>query len=176
MQAWILKMSAKCFNNLSELPASWIPPSIHLSYSNLFFSLHLYCWQAVGLRWKWSLKFHWLCRCFLLTPKLLPNLEYTEACTILNVMNGPYIEEAASGMFPCIHDQLFKKPLVLRVLWSIGSVSKFLGFFPSSIEWNGVVLQCFVLWICAVWKDGVSWAVLSQTAAHWLFPQTWGAE
>jgi chromosome segregation ATPase len=52
-------------------------------------------------------------QCFLLTPKLLPNLEYTEACTILNVMNGPYIEEAAS-----------------------------------------------------VWKDGVSWAALSQTAAH----------
>jgi len=52
-------------------------------------------------------------QCFLLTPKLLPNLEYTEACTILNVMNGPYIGEAAS-----------------------------------------------------VWKDGVSWAVLSQTAAH----------
>jgi hypothetical protein len=54
-------------------------------------------------------------QCFLLTPKLLPNLEYTEACTILNVMNGPYIGEAASGMFPCIHDQLFKKLLVLRV-------------------------------------------------------------
>lgn len=34
-------------------------------------------------------------QCFLLTPKLLPNLEYTDACTILNIMNGPYIDEAA---------------------------------------------------------------------------------
>ncbi|KAG0584268.1 hypothetical protein KC19_3G198200 [Ceratodon purpureus] len=34
-------------------------------------------------------------QCFLLTPKLLPNLEYTEACTILNIMNGPYIDDAA---------------------------------------------------------------------------------
>jgi hypothetical protein len=135
-------MSAKCFNNLSELPASWIPPSIHLSHSNLFFSLHLYCWQAVGLRWKWPLKFHWLCRCFLLTPKLLPNLEYTEACTILNVMNGPYIGEAASGMFPCIHDQLFKKLLVLRVPWSIGSQSP--SSFQYWMKWSSITMFCFV--------------------------------
>ncbi|KAK4488605.1 hypothetical protein RD792_004371 [Penstemon davidsonii] len=31
-------------------------------------------------------------QCFLLTPKLLPNLEYSDACSILNVMNGPWIE------------------------------------------------------------------------------------
>ncbi|KAL4341456.1 hypothetical protein GQ457_08G006080 [Hibiscus cannabinus] len=31
-------------------------------------------------------------QCFLLTPKLLPNLEYCEACSILNIMNGPWIE------------------------------------------------------------------------------------
>ncbi|XP_022718612.1 structural maintenance of chromosomes protein 5 isoform X5 [Durio zibethinus] len=31
-------------------------------------------------------------QCFLLTPKLLPNLEYSEACSILNIMNGPWIE------------------------------------------------------------------------------------
>lgn len=31
-------------------------------------------------------------QCFLLTPKLLPNLEYSEACSILNIMNGPWID------------------------------------------------------------------------------------
>ncbi|XP_058203273.1 structural maintenance of chromosomes protein 5 [Rhododendron vialii] len=34
-------------------------------------------------------------QCFLLTPKLLPNLEYSEACSILTVMNGPWIEESS---------------------------------------------------------------------------------
>lgn len=34
-------------------------------------------------------------RCFLLTPKLLPELEYSEACSILNIMNGPWIEQPA---------------------------------------------------------------------------------
>ncbi|KAI9170146.1 hypothetical protein LWI28_023305 [Acer negundo] len=32
-------------------------------------------------------------QCFLLTPKLLPDLEYSEACSILNIMNGPWIDE-----------------------------------------------------------------------------------
>ncbi|CAA0808920.1 Structural maintenance of chromosomes protein 5 [Striga hermonthica] len=32
-------------------------------------------------------------QCFLLTPKLLPNLEYSDACSILTVMNGPWIEQ-----------------------------------------------------------------------------------
>jgi len=36
-------------------------------------------------------------RCFLLTPKLLPDLEYSGACSILNIMNGPWIEEPAKG-------------------------------------------------------------------------------
>ena len=39
-----------------------------------------------------------LCRCFLLTPKLLPDLEYSEACSILNIMNGPWIEQPSKGM------------------------------------------------------------------------------
>ncbi|KAJ4970229.1 hypothetical protein NE237_003328 [Protea cynaroides] len=34
-------------------------------------------------------------QCFLLTPKLLSDLEYSEACCILHVMNGPWIEEPA---------------------------------------------------------------------------------
>ncbi|KAK9700291.1 hypothetical protein RND81_08G229800 [Saponaria officinalis] len=34
-------------------------------------------------------------QCFLLTPKLLPDLNYSEACSILNIMNGPWIEEPA---------------------------------------------------------------------------------
>ncbi|ONK78499.1 uncharacterized protein A4U43_C02F19420 [Asparagus officinalis] len=33
-------------------------------------------------------------QCFLLTPKLLPDLlEYSDACSILNIMNGPYFEK-----------------------------------------------------------------------------------
>ncbi|XP_074559308.1 structural maintenance of chromosomes protein 5 isoform X2 [Curcuma longa] len=36
-------------------------------------------------------------QCFLLTPKLLPELEYTDACSILNVMNGPWTEKAAKA-------------------------------------------------------------------------------
>ncbi|AES96365.1 structural maintenance of chromosomes protein [Medicago truncatula] len=32
-------------------------------------------------------------QCFLLTSKLLPDLQYSEACSILNVMNGPWIEQ-----------------------------------------------------------------------------------
>ena len=39
-----------------------------------------------------------LCRCFLLTPKLLPDLEYSEACSILNIMNGPWIEQPSKGI------------------------------------------------------------------------------
>jgi len=34
-------------------------------------------------------------QCFLLTPKLLPDLEYSGACSILNIMNGPWIEDPA---------------------------------------------------------------------------------
>ncbi|THU71336.1 hypothetical protein C4D60_Mb04t00330 [Musa balbisiana] len=36
-------------------------------------------------------------QCFLLTPKLLPDLEYSNACSILNIMNGPWIEKPAKG-------------------------------------------------------------------------------
>ncbi|KAK4794869.1 hypothetical protein SAY86_012863 [Trapa natans] len=34
-------------------------------------------------------------QCFLLTPKLLSDLEYSEACTVLNIMNGPWIEKTS---------------------------------------------------------------------------------
>lgn len=32
-------------------------------------------------------------QCFLLTPKLLPELDYSEACSIITMVNGPWIEE-----------------------------------------------------------------------------------
>ncbi|RHN55174.1 putative structural maintenance of chromosomes protein [Medicago truncatula] len=38
-------------------------------------------------------------QCFLLTPKLLPDLQYSEACSILNVMNGPWIEQPSKVIF-----------------------------------------------------------------------------
>ncbi|KAH9295863.1 hypothetical protein KI387_039451, partial [Taxus chinensis] len=34
-------------------------------------------------------------QCFLLTPKLLPDLDYTEACSILTIMNGPWIDKTS---------------------------------------------------------------------------------
>ncbi|TVU26533.1 hypothetical protein EJB05_29085, partial [Eragrostis curvula] len=35
-------------------------------------------------------------QCFLVTPKLLPDLEYSDdACTVLQIMNGPWMEKAA---------------------------------------------------------------------------------
>ncbi|XP_026451778.1 structural maintenance of chromosomes protein 5-like [Papaver somniferum] len=34
-------------------------------------------------------------QCFLLTPKLLPDLEYSDACSMLTVMNGPWIKGAS---------------------------------------------------------------------------------
>ncbi|KAL6654075.1 hypothetical protein ACP70R_007540 [Stipagrostis hirtigluma subsp. patula] len=36
-------------------------------------------------------------QCFLLTPKLLPDLEYSDACSILNIMNGPWIEKPSKA-------------------------------------------------------------------------------
>ncbi|KAL3516439.1 hypothetical protein ACH5RR_023341, partial [Cinchona calisaya] len=36
-------------------------------------------------------------QCFLLTPKLLQGLEYSEACSILTIMNGPWIEQPSKG-------------------------------------------------------------------------------
>ncbi|RWR84724.1 structural maintenance of chromosomes protein 5-like protein [Cinnamomum micranthum f. kanehirae] len=36
-----------------------------------------------------------LLRCFLLTPKLLSDMENSDACSILNILNGPCIEEPA---------------------------------------------------------------------------------
>ncbi|KAK3019435.1 hypothetical protein RJ639_004506 [Escallonia herrerae] len=36
-------------------------------------------------------------RCFLLTPKLLSDLQYSEACSILTIMNGPWIDEPSNA-------------------------------------------------------------------------------
>ncbi|KAK3006360.1 hypothetical protein RJ639_016613 [Escallonia herrerae] len=35
-------------------------------------------------------------QCFLLTPKLLSDLQYSEACSILTIMNGPWIDEPSN--------------------------------------------------------------------------------
>ncbi|MCL7044474.1 hypothetical protein MKW94_013529 [Papaver nudicaule] len=34
-------------------------------------------------------------QCFLLTPKLLPDLEYSDACSVLTVMTGPWLKGAS---------------------------------------------------------------------------------
>lgn len=36
-------------------------------------------------------------QCFLLTPKLLPNLQYSGNVTVLQIMNGPYVDEVANN-------------------------------------------------------------------------------
>ncbi|KAJ3669235.1 hypothetical protein LUZ60_011185 [Juncus effusus] len=36
-------------------------------------------------------------QCFLLTPKLLPDLEYSDACSVLNIMNGPWIDQPSKA-------------------------------------------------------------------------------
>lgn len=36
-------------------------------------------------------------QCFLLTPKLLPNLDYSDEVTVLQIMNGPYVDEVANN-------------------------------------------------------------------------------
>lgn len=59
-------------------------------------SLYEQC-QKQWLRFSTSLKLGKKNRCFLLTPKLLPNLEYSEACSILNIMNGPWTEQPSKG-------------------------------------------------------------------------------
>lgn len=35
-------------------------------------------------------------QCFLLTPKLLPNLTYSPNVTVLQIMNGPFVDEVAN--------------------------------------------------------------------------------
>jgi hypothetical protein len=63
-----------------------------------------------------------LCRCFLLTPKLLPDLQYSEACSILNVMNGPWIEEPSKGNF--LYRKLHLSSLLLLILLTIFSANQ----------------------------------------------------
>ena len=46
-------------------------------------------------------------RCFLLTPKLLSDLEYSEACSVINVMNGPWIEQSSKGYFAYVFISIF---------------------------------------------------------------------
>eukprot|EP00959_Pyramimonas_sp_CCMP1952_P463133 9484390-Pyramimonas_sp.AAC.2 len=51
-------------------------------------------------------------QCFLLTPKLLPQLEYSPAVTILNIMNGPRIKSVSSHWNPSRDYKFYKPPTV----------------------------------------------------------------
>ncbi|XXG80227.1 hypothetical protein AAC387_Pa09g1148 [Persea americana] len=44
----------------------------------------------------WFIICYYRGRCFLLTPKLLPDMEYIDAYRILNIMNGLWIEKPES--------------------------------------------------------------------------------
>ncbi|PKA50457.1 Structural maintenance of chromosomes protein 2-2 [Apostasia shenzhenica] len=66
-------------------------------------------------------------QCFLLTPKLLPDLQYSDACSILNIMNGPWIEKSAEGkkevFYSIIHVSFFQPSFILHAdvcLWQLG--------------------------------------------------------
>ncbi|PWA51844.1 structural maintenance of chromosomes protein 5 [Artemisia annua] len=64
-------------------------------------------------------------QCFLLTPKLLSDLEYGEACTILTVMTGPWIEQPSADSKQQQQNQpestLSRPPLVSKPLNSTKS-------------------------------------------------------
>lgn len=56
--------------------------------------------QIVLIICKRSLKLWFLSllfRCFLLTPKLLPDLVYSDECSVLNIKTGPYASSWANG-------------------------------------------------------------------------------
>jgi hypothetical protein len=44
-------------------------------------------------------------QCFLLTPKLLPHLEYSREVTVLAIFNGPWLKDVARG---------FKSEMIMR--------------------------------------------------------------
>ncbi|KAK6283294.1 hypothetical protein POUND7_017119, partial [Theobroma cacao] len=48
-------------------------------------------------------------RCFPLVSKLLPNREYSEACSILNIMNGPWLETPSCDKSPEIEHIKFSE-------------------------------------------------------------------
>lgn len=70
----------------------------------------------------------------MLTPKLLPDLEYSEACTLLNIMTGPWIEQPAEGK-----DVTQKSVLYIETLQFIYISTQNLIFFyiPNSVWSSG---------------------------------------
>lgn len=81
-----------------------------------------------GPKWTGIAHYGLICRCFLLTPKLLPNLEYSDACSILTVMNGPWIEQPSKGskfrsmnIFCCLVFDItsYKVPFLFGLLCSV---------------------------------------------------------
>lgn len=95
-------------------------------------------------------------RCFLLTPKLLPNLEYSEACSILTVMNGPWIEESSKGWmllqakatvvpFQFRGAYLLAFLFVFDVVWSSGECwGSVMGLMGASL-WERLLMFVYIL-------------------------------
>ena len=44
-------------------------------------------------------------QCFLLTPKLLPDLPFTRDVTVLQIMNGSHIKDVSARWPPCFKPQ-----------------------------------------------------------------------
>jgi hypothetical protein len=61
-------------------------------------------------------------RCFLLTPKLLPDLEYSPECTVLNIMNGPWLGDTAKSEYPSKGDSKFVPCMLVGVMARCSSV------------------------------------------------------
>ncbi|CAN0917296.1 Structural maintenance of chromosomes protein 5 [Linum grandiflorum] len=104
----------RCLEEIDELKASWLPKlrnlvaQINGTFSRNFQEMAVAGEVSLGMDPINERKmFQQLVRaasqpntpqCFLLTPKLLPDLEYSEACSILNIMNGPWIDQPSKGM------------------------------------------------------------------------------
>ncbi|MED6161368.1 hypothetical protein PIB30_060113 [Stylosanthes scabra] len=56
-------------------------------------------------------------QCFLLTPKLLPNLQYSEACSILTVMNGPWIRQPTDSNLSTLYGRKVNHMVLSAVPW-----------------------------------------------------------
>ncbi|EEC68394.1 hypothetical protein OsI_36551 [Oryza sativa Indica Group] len=97
----------RCYSDIETTKGKWFPTLRTLvSKINNTFSRNF---QEMAVAGEVSLDEHGLdfeqygilikvkFRCFLLTPKLLPDLEYSDACNILNIMTGPWTEKPAKA-------------------------------------------------------------------------------
>jgi hypothetical protein len=95
-------------------------------------------------------------QCFLLTPKLLPELTYTPDVQILQIMNGPYVAEVSADFsmvrslpsyVPCLALADILQNIAMGVLPGRAVISGvvFLGVKQASSEGSLPLLVCAAL-------------------------------